>query len=146
VEKGDPLSLGPEARCLVDELDAMRLTTGEGAVEILNREANVMDAGAALPEELPNGGFGLVWFQQFDQRFPGDESHDARTIGVIERGLGHAEDIAVEGDDRREGFDGDAEMGDAGSAWGWRSHGAVRRRGKAGVQDDACGADGTSIT
>jgi hypothetical protein len=82
-----------------------------------------MDAGAALPEELPDGGIGLFWLQQFDQRFPGDESCDARTIGVIKRGFGKPEDISVEGNDRRERFHGDAEVGDAGAARGWRSHG-----------------------
>ena len=146
MQKGDALALRPQSRCLVDELDAVRSTAGEGAIEILHRETNVMNAGAALGEELPDGGFGLVWFQQLDQRFPGRKSHDTRTIGVIERGFGHPEDVAIEGDDRREGFHGDAEMGDAGSAWGWRSHGAVRGRGEAGGQGDACKADGTSVT
>lgn len=102
MEEGDALSLGPEARRFINELNAVCFAAGEGAVEILNRETNVMYAGAALPEELPDGGFGLVWFQQFDQRFPGHESHDARAIGVIQWGLGHAEDVAVEGDDCRE--------------------------------------------
>jgi hypothetical protein len=37
-------------------------------------------------------------------------------------------------------------MGDASSARGWCSHGAVRRRGGAGEQFGACTADGTSIT
>jgi len=146
MQKGDPLPLGTEARRLVNELNAVCFAAGEGAVEIFHRETNVMNAGAALPEELPNGGFGLVWLEQLDQRFPGHESHDARTIGVIERGLGHAEDVAIEGDNRREGFHGDAEMGNAGSAWGWRSHGAVRRRGEASGQRDAREADGTSVT
>lgn len=146
MEEGDALPLGPDARRFIYELDAVRLAPGEGAVEILDRETNVMDAGAALGEELPDGGFGLVWLQQFNERFAGHESHDARTIGVIERGFGKAEDVAIEGDDRREGFHGDAEMGDAGSARGWRSHGAVRRRGEARARLGTCEADGTSIT
>jgi hypothetical protein len=146
MEEGNALPLSPDARRFVDELDAMCLAAGEGIVEILNRETNVMYAGAALPEELPDGGFGLVWLQQFDQRFPGHESHDARTIGVIKWGFGQAEDVAIEGDDRREGFHGDAEMGDAGTARRWGSHGAVRRRGEAGERCGACKADGTSIT
>lgn len=126
MKKGDALSLGPDAWRLVDELNAVRLAAGERAVEIVDSETNVMDAGAALPEELPDGGIGFVWFQQFDQRFSGGESHDARAIGVIERGFGEAEDIAIEGNDRREGFHGDAEVGDAGAALGWRSHGKWR--------------------
>lgn len=122
MKEGDALPLGPDTRRLVNELDPVRFAAGEGGVEIVDRETNVMYAGAPLAEELPDGGIGLVGFKQFDQRVPGNESDDAGAIGVIERDLGEAEDVAVEGDDRREGFDGDAEMGDAGPARGWRRH------------------------
>lgn len=125
MQEGDALSLGADARGLVDELDAVGLAARQHGVEIVHGKTNVMDAGPALGKELPDGGVGLVWLEEFDQRVSRDETGDARTIGVIECGLGKAEDVPIEGQDAFQGRHGDPEMGDAGPAWGGVGHGSA---------------------
>lgn len=116
MQEGDPLPFGPEAWVLVNEADAGRATPGEGALQVVDGEAEVMDPRTALGDEFPDGGLGDLRFEQFDERFAGSQPHDAGAVGVIEGDLGHPEDLAIEGQDGFEGRDGDADVGEAGPA------------------------------
>jgi len=51
VEKRDPFSLGPDTGFLVDELDPRLPAALQHRVEIVDRKADVMDAGSALRHE-----------------------------------------------------------------------------------------------
>ena len=71
MQEGDAFSFRADARCLVDELNAGLRASGEGAVQIVDRKTDVMDAGTALGEELPDRGSGLIGGEEFDERLTG---------------------------------------------------------------------------
>src|SRR5690242_7953778 len=114
MEEGDTLALRADPRGLVDEADARGAATGEGAVEVVHLEADVMDAGPAPGDELADGAVRRLAFEELDERLAGGQPRDAGAIGVVQRHFGHAEDVAVEGQDLVEGADGDAHVGNTG--------------------------------
>jgi len=127
MQEGDPLPFGPEAWVLVDEADAGGATAGEGALQVVNGEADVMDSGPALGDEFPDGGIGDVGLQEFDEGLAGGQSDDPGPVGVIERHLGHPEHLSIEGQDGLEGRDRDADVGESGAAGSSRRNGHVGR-------------------
>ena len=54
MKKRDPFLLGADAGGLVDEPNAGRSTTIERGVEVVDREAQVMDAGTTLGHKSAN--------------------------------------------------------------------------------------------
>jgi len=64
---------------------------------------------------LPIGDSGCRGFEEFDERFSGDEAA-MRAPSRVERCLGHPEYVAIEGEDLVEGADGDRDVGDARAA------------------------------
>ena len=99
MQEGDALAFRAEAGRLVDEADAGTAAALEGGIDVVHREADVVDAGAALLDELRDRRVGSLGFEQLDERIAGGESRDAGTVGIVERHLGHAEYVAVEGQD-----------------------------------------------
>ena len=117
MQKGDPLALCTKSGNFVDETDASRFAARQRTVDIINGETDVMDSRTASGDELANRGIGSPGFEEFDQGLSGCEAGDTRAIGVIERNIRHAEDVAVEWKDLIERTDGKADMGNAGTAW-----------------------------
>ena len=125
VEERDALALRTGAGRLVDEPDAGGAAARQGGVQILDGEADVMDAGAALREEPGDGRVRGLGLEQLDERVAGLESGNAGTIRIIEPHLGHAEDIPVERQERVEGMHRDSNVRDAGaSGLGWHGNSA----------------------
>src|SRR2546423_14813452 len=118
MEKGDALSFGAEARGLVDEPDGGSAAALEGGVEVVDDEADVMNAGAAFCDELCDGRVCRGGLEQLDERLAGGETGDTGSVGIIEGHLRHTEDVAIKGNQRVESLHGDADMGDAGAARG----------------------------
>ena len=112
MEKGDTLSFGAAARRLVDETDASAAAPFEDGIEIVDDEADVMDAGPALGDELADRRVISAGFEQLHERVAGGETGNARTVSVGERHVGHAEDVAEEGKELVEMAHGDADMCD----------------------------------
>ena len=71
------------------------------AVEVVHGEADMMNAGPAPGDEPGDRRVVLAGFEQFHQRIAGGEPGDGGAVGVVERHLGHAEHVAVEGQQRR---------------------------------------------
>jgi hypothetical protein len=116
MEKRYTFPLRADAGRLVDEPDTRGPAPVQRAVEVVDGEANVVDAWPSLRDKLPDRGVAALGLEQLDERLAGGESHDPRSIRILQRRLGHPEDIAVEGHQLREPSDGNADVCDAGSA------------------------------
>ena len=113
MKEGNALPLGADAGRLVDEPETGVAATGQGAVEVVDFEADVMNARSALRDELGDGRIRRFRLEQLDEGAASSEAGNAGTIGVIERRGGHAEDVAVEGQELVEAVNGDADVRDA---------------------------------
>ena len=96
MEKGDSLSFGANTRSLVDEAHSSLATLLQRSLEVVHGKTDVMNAWTPFFEELSNGRVGFVSFEEFDQRFAGVKATDHGAVAVVELGLGHSEDIAIE--------------------------------------------------
>jgi len=122
MNEGDAFPLGADSRRLIDEAEARGPTTFEGGVEVVDGETDVMNARAARGDKLADGGSGVGRFEELDERIAGSKANDARTIGVIEGYLFQLENVSIERQDGIEVADGDADMGDRGTATGRMIH------------------------
>lgn len=117
MEEGNPFAFGTQPWDIVDEANAGRLAALERTVKIINGETDVMDSWPSPGDEFADG---RVWgpgFEQLDEGFSGHQAGDSRAIGIIERHVGHAEDVAIEWQDLVERGNSETDVGDAGAAW-----------------------------
>ena len=96
MQEGDALPLGPDAWGLIDQSETGGATALEGAVEVVDVKAEVMDPRTTLGKELPDGGVCDGGFEELDERIARREPDDARPIGVIERHLGEPVQLSIE--------------------------------------------------
>src|SRR5687768_9188719 len=82
VKKGDPLSLGSHARPLVHQPYSRVTALLERPIQVVDREADVVDSGTALFEVPTDGGVGRVRLEKLDQRVPGHEAADPGAIAI----------------------------------------------------------------
>lgn len=135
MEEGHALSLRPQARDLIHQDDARVAATREGAVEVVDGKAQVMDAGAALVDELGDRGSGLGGLEEFDQRAAGGKARDPGAVGIGEGDLREPEEVLEEGPEGRGRLHGEPDVGDAGTAAGigWHDGGVRLGRGTRGA-------------
>jgi hypothetical protein len=93
-----------------------------------------MDSGAAFGDELADRRVGMFGLEQLDEGITGREAGDPGTIGIVERDLGKAEEIAVEGKDLVECAHGDPDVGDARGTAGRVGHVSALVRETAGAE------------
>ena len=122
MEEGDTFPLGALAWGLVDQSNTRSTAALERTVEVVDGEADVMDAGTTFGDELADGRIRMVGLEQLDERFAGDEARDAGTVGVVEADFREAEQVAVEGENLVERAHGDPHVGDASCTAGYVSH------------------------
>ena len=96
MQEGDTFPVGAEPGRFIDQPKAGRAATRERTVEIVDCEADVMDAGAAFGDELADGCVRMLGLEQFHEGVTGCEAGDARSVGVVERDVAEIEQIAVE--------------------------------------------------
>lgn len=98
MEKGNALALGTTSRSLVDESNADRAAASEGCLQIVDREAHVVNTRTAFGDELSNGRVGRIGFEELDERFARSKPDYVGAIRILQRHGWHAEHIAVKGD------------------------------------------------
>src|SRR5437868_5864440 len=113
MHKCDALSFSANAWSLVDQLDATSSTAIERSVEVVNGEADMMNAWTSLGDEFADWGVVVECFQELDKRFAGGKPGNASSISVIERNVGELQNIAVEGKDLVQRAHRDADVSDA---------------------------------
>ena len=122
MQERDPFPLRTDTWRLVDQPDTRGAAAIHHFVEILNGEADVMHSGPTFFDETGNWIVTRVRLEQLYKRFSGLKTGDARAVRVVERHLGHSEDVAVEIDAFVNGPNSDSYMGNTGSAGAWWVH------------------------
>ena len=116
VQECNASSIGPGSRDIVNECHTGRTTLREGRVEVVDREAHMVDSRTALLDEARDWGIGMLGFQQFDEGITGCQATDPRAVTVAEGDLWETEHVAKERQGIAQGSNGEAEVGDAGGA------------------------------
>ena len=110
MQEGDPLSLGSNAWLFVYELETGSAAALESGVEIVHREADMVDPRTAFGDEPGDRRLRIVRLQQLDQRIASREPCYARAIGVVEGGFGQPEHITEKGHGPRESIHSDSDV------------------------------------
>ena len=124
MQEGYSFAFRTQPGCLVDEPNAGRTAARKRTVEVVHGEADVVNSGAAPGHELPDGRVIRLGLEQFHQRLSGGKASNGCPVGVVQRYLGHAEHVTVQGQQRIQCRDGNADVRDSGSARSW--HGLFR--------------------
>jgi hypothetical protein len=124
VEKSDSFSLRSNTRRLIDQLDPPRTAASEGAVQILDGEADVMYAWSATVDESRDRGVGGVRLEQLDERIAGRKAGDVSTVRILERMIVEAKEISIERKKLVDRANGDSNVRDARSttSGGWHEN------------------------
>jgi hypothetical protein len=123
MEEGNRLPLGANARRFVDEANAGGATALEGSAEVVDEEADVMDAGPASLHEAVDGGARLPGLEKLDQRLARPVAGDRGAVRIVEGYFGEAEDVAIKVMELVEGANGNAHVGDARGTTRFGRHG-----------------------
>jgi len=122
MNEGDSLALGASARLGIDQPYAGCPAFLESLVEIVNREADVMYAGAAPLDKSADRSVDVLRLEQLDQGFACLERNYPGAVRVRDFCPFKSEYVPVEWQRCVDGGQGDANMRDSGSLWGAGLH------------------------
>jgi hypothetical protein len=111
VQKYDPLPLGPDARLIVDELNARGSASLDRCVEVVDRKADVMDSRPALRQKARDRRGGIIGLQELHEWLSGAKANYARAVCVIERDLTQPQYIPEKWKALGDGLDRDSNVG-----------------------------------
>ena len=115
MQKRDSLSFRANPRLLIYELNAGAAAALQHRVEIVNRKADVMNAGSPLGEEAGNRRGGVFRLEKLYQRLAGAKAGDAGSVRIVQDNLRQTQYIPKKRNAICEGFDGDANVGYTGA-------------------------------
>ncbi len=118
MQKCDPLSLRSYARLLVDELNPRGPAPLQHGVQIVDREADVMNPRAPFGDEARDWGIGIIGFQKLYQGLARAEPDDVRAVGIVQSDFGQPQHVPEERQAPGEGLDRDSDVGYARSTRG----------------------------
>ena len=101
MQKGNPLSFGPQPRLLVDQLDPSGSAPRHRDIDIGNGNTNVMYPCAPARQILADRRLRPNGLQKLDQRLAALNRGDPRAVRVRHQNLGHAQHIPEKGQDGR---------------------------------------------
>ncbi len=87
MQKRDALSFRADPRLLIYELNAGPAAALQHRVEIVNRKADVMNAGSPLGEEAGNRRGGIFGLEKLHQRLTGAEADDVGSVRIGQHNL-----------------------------------------------------------
>ena len=122
MNEGDSLSFRTFAWLGIDQPDTGGPAFLESPVEIVNREADVMDAGAASLDKSAHRSVGVLRLEELHQGFTCLERNYPRAVGIRDFSLFQSEYVPVEWQRCIDGGQCDANMRDSGSLWGVGLH------------------------
>src|SRR5207249_10357318 len=99
---------------LVDETVPRRPAALERLVQIRHAVADMMDARPALGEELRHRAVRIAGLEQLDLDVAQGQGDDRRAVGRLGAPRLEAEDVSVEAEGGLDGWNGDADVRDAG--------------------------------
>jgi hypothetical protein len=119
MEKRDAFAFGAEPGLVIDQSQACTTTPFQCSVQIIDSEADVVNAGTAFGDELADGRLGGFGLQQLHERLARAQTGDPGTIGIVQGLFGDTEQVAIKGQDLIEGFDGNSDVRDSGAFGHW---------------------------
>ena len=122
MQERDSFSFGSNSRSLIDQLHARGTTSIQRPVQIVDDEADVVNARPAARKEFPDGGVVGGRLEQLDQALTGRNGLDARPVGIRQLDRLHPEHVAEKRKLRGNGFQRDAHMSDPGAFQGFFLH------------------------
>ncbi len=122
MQERDPLALGPDPWRLIDEPDPRRTAPVHHLVQVVHCKADVVNSGSALVQEPADRVVACFRLQELDKGLSGLESGYPGSIGIVERHLRHAEDVAIKIDAFVDRPYRDSDVRNPGSAWAWWVH------------------------
>jgi hypothetical protein len=96
MKERDSFSFRPQTGMLVYESDVSVPASLHGGVQIIDREADMVDARPALFQELSDRRVRLVCLEEFNQGVTGDKPADPGTIAIAKLSFRHSKNIAIE--------------------------------------------------
>lgn len=112
MQEGDAFAFGAYPGNLVDERDAGAPAAVEGGGEVVDSEADVVDAGPSFGDEPGDRRVRGFRFQKLHEGITGTQAGDAGAVRVVQGFLGKSENVAIEGKDAIERVDRDADVSD----------------------------------
>jgi hypothetical protein len=113
--EGDPPAAGPAPGLFVDQPVPRRATARQGAIEVGDPVADVMDAGPAVGEKLRYGTPGVARFEQLDVHVAKGQADDGRPVRGFRRAGSELQHVAVERERFGDARHGDSDVRDAGA-------------------------------
>ena len=122
MQEGDPLSFCPDPRHFVNQPHSCLPAFLENSIDIVDGEADVMDAGPAARDKFSDRRAISIRFEKFDERPACIHGRDTRSVGILHRKLREAKYLPEKRKSRRDRFHGDSNVGDTGALRGFGLH------------------------
>ncbi len=118
MKKGDSLSLRANARLVIDDLDAGAPAALEHCVQVVDREADVMDARSAFGYKARDWRCRVSRLEKLNEWLAGAQANDARAVRIIEGNLAQTQYIPKKREALGESLDRDSNVGYASATRG----------------------------
>lgn len=122
MNKGDAFPLSTDSRNVIDQPKTRLTTFFHGRLEIIDREADVMNSRAAASYEFPDRSVVSRRFEELDKRFSRGDGGDVCSVGIVDLRRLQPEDVSEEWHARRDGLDRNSNVGDTGALGGFLLH------------------------
>lgn len=118
MQECDSLSLSANARLVIDDLDACPPAALEHGVQVVDRKADVMDAGSAFGHEARDRRRRVSGLEKLNEWLAGAQANDARAVRIIEGNLAQTQHIPKKREALGESLDRDSNVGYASATRG----------------------------
>src|SRR5512140_287112 len=104
MKESDSFSLCPNARNVVDQPQPGHPAFLESTLEVVNREADVVNTRTSLRDEFPDRGVVAGRLEQLDERLTGGHCGDVSAVGISYLRHLHPQDLGEERHARSDRF------------------------------------------
>ena len=118
MQECDSLSLRANAWLVIDDLDAGSPAALEHGVQVVDRKADVMDAGSAFVHEARDRRGRVTGLEKLNEGLTGAQADDARAVRIVERNFPQPQHIPKKRKALGESLDGDSNVGYASATRG----------------------------
>src|SRR5437867_10061474 len=97
MKERDAFAFGADARNVIDHLDPFAATPFECSIQVVDGEADVVNAGPAFGDELGDRRVGALrgGLEELDQRVTSAKAGDVSSIEVVEQLFGKSKQVAI---------------------------------------------------
>jgi hypothetical protein len=96
MQERDAFAFSTDPWNVIDQSDPFAAAAFECSIQVVDSEADVVNAGPPFGDELANGGVGTFRFEEFDNGLTSTKTRDASSIGIVELFFGKVKQVAIE--------------------------------------------------